>query len=157
MRGTEGKDATDGCVDMQPNVVLPTKISQLGQGINRTENGGSSCGHHRKAWTLKTTQLIQLLLNRSKAKLSTVIGRQKDQGVVRQAHHPSGFDQRHMGIETAQHDPIPKTLATGTRGDQRHQVAEGATAGHHTTSTFWKPKSLTKPAAQFLLQAGKAR
>jgi hypothetical protein len=147
MRGTKGKDATDGCVDMQPNVVLPTKISQLGQGINRTENGGSSCGHHGETWTLKTTQLIQLLLNRSKAKFSIVIGRQKHQGVVRQAHHSSGLDQRHVGIATAQHDTIPKTLATGTRGDQRHQVAEGATAGHHTTRSFWKPESLTKPAA----------
>ena len=59
-----------------------------------------------------------------------------------------------MGIATTQDHPIAKALPTGTRRDQCHQVAEGATARKDTTSPFGKPKSLTKPAAQFLFQAG---
>ena len=76
MLGTQGKDAADSCVNMKPNTVQSTEICQLKQRINRTANRGSCCGHHRQTWTLETTQVIQLLLNRSNTESSSVVRRQ---------------------------------------------------------------------------------
>ena len=149
------KHPTDGSIHMHPDPLPSADGGDGRQGVNRTAHGGAGGGHHSQAWTSRGPQGLQRLFQCIGAERTIGSNRNGLQRIVGQAHHQGRFLQGDVGVLAAENHTIAGT-GVNASSHQGHQVAQGATAGQHTTSTIGETQPLAEPAAELLLEVGQA-
>ena len=132
----KGKDATDGGIDMQPDVVTPADRRHGSERIHSPTHRGSCRGHNSDAGSALLLQIPQGLLQRLGRHATVVVNGQSLQSIAAKPHHPRGFQQGHVGISAADHHTLLTLLLRQaiTGHQQAHEVAERASGRQDTAA-----------------------